>query len=133
MGTPLSKYTKLSLPIRIHRPEKRRREGLDVELDELREAAIKFFSWPSDTKEHVTLTSALIFAQVMMQRERDSLKRPAEGLLRLSCEKFCAQITLNAEIKRLEKAIRETIEENLHLAAGENCTLIKLKRAIHYT
>ena len=36
-------------------------------------------------------------------------------------------------IANLETAIRETIEDNLHLADGENCTLIKLKRAIGYT
>lgn len=36
-------------------------------------------------------------------------------------------------ISRLESAIYETIEDNLHLADGENCTLIKLKRAINYT
>lgn len=35
-------------------------------------------------------------------------------------------------VKELETAIRETIEDNLHLADGENCTLIKLKRAINY-
>lgn len=37
------------------------------------------------------------------------------------------------KINVLEKAIRETIEDNLHLADGEVCTLIKLKRAINYT
>lgn len=36
-------------------------------------------------------------------------------------------------IANLETAIRETIEGNLHLADGENCTLIKLKRAIGHT
>jgi hypothetical protein len=36
------------------------------------------------------------------------------------------------ESERLRKAILETIEENLHLADGEVCTLIKLKRAINY-
>lgn len=35
-------------------------------------------------------------------------------------------------IEALEDAIKETIEENLDLADGENCTLIKLKRAISY-
>ena len=35
-------------------------------------------------------------------------------------------------IERLETAILETIEENLHLADGDVCTLIKLKRAINY-
>lgn len=34
--------------------------------------------------------------------------------------------------KNLEQAIRETIEDNLHLADGDVCTLIKLKRAIGY-
>lgn len=33
-------------------------------------------------------------------------------------------------LQELDKAIRETLEENLHLADGEVCTLIKLKRAI---
>ena len=37
------------------------------------------------------------------------------------------------ENEKLETAIRETIEDNLHLADGEVCTLIKLKRAINYT
>jgi len=96
-------------------------------LDELRKEAEKFYEWPSDTKDHVTLTSSLIFAQVMIQKESNRLKRPAP------CERFCEQIAFNAERKRLERAIRETIEENLHLADGENCTLIKLKRAINYT
>ncbi len=36
-------------------------------------------------------------------------------------------------IERLETAILETIEENRHLADGNVCTLIKLKRAINYT
>lgn len=35
-------------------------------------------------------------------------------------------------IEALEDAIKETIEENLDLADGENCTLIKLKRSISY-
>jgi hypothetical protein len=38
--------------------------------------------------------------------------------------------SLTAEIERLKTAIRETLEENTHLADGDNCTLIKLKRAL---
>lgn len=34
--------------------------------------------------------------------------------------------------EELELVIRETIEDNLDLSDGENCTLIKLKRAINY-
>lgn len=44
-----------------------------------------------------------------------------------------ACIELLEENEKLETAIRETIEDNLHLADGEVCTLIKLKRAINYT
>lgn len=39
---------------------------------------------------------------------------------------------VQSECEKLETAIRETIEDNLHLADGEICTLIKLKRAINY-
>lgn len=35
-------------------------------------------------------------------------------------------------VAKLENAIRETLEDNLDLADGDNCTLIKLKRAIEY-
>lgn len=37
---------------------------------------------------------------------------------------------LSAENERLREAIRQTLDENGHLADGENCTLILLKRAI---
>jgi hypothetical protein len=36
----------------------------------------------------------------------------------------------DARIKQLESAIRKTIRENKHLADGENCTLIHLKKAL---
>ena len=39
---------------------------------------------------------------------------------------------LLAEITRLRSAIKKTIEGNLHLADGDTCTLIELKRAINY-
>lgn len=35
-----------------------------------------------------------------------------------------------AEIQELRQAIKETLEENAHLADGDVCTLIKLKQAI---
>jgi hypothetical protein len=34
------------------------------------------------------------------------------------------------ELRRLESEVRLTLEENAHLADGDNCTLIRLKRAI---
>lgn len=33
-------------------------------------------------------------------------------------------------LESMDKAIRETLEDNRHLADGEDCTLIRLKRAI---
>ena len=41
--------------------------------------------------------------------------------------------TQTVRIMQLETAIREFIEDNLHLADGDVCTLTKLKRAINYT
>lgn len=70
-------------------------------LEELRVEAEKFFEWPSDTKDHVTLTSAIIFAQLMMQKERENLKRPAP------CEMFCEKTAFNAEIRRLKAKIED--------------------------
>lgn len=39
---------------------------------------------------------------------------------------------LLAEVELLRKAIKKTIEDNLHLADGDVCTLIELMRAINY-
>lgn len=37
---------------------------------------------------------------------------------------------LEEENQRLRAAIKKTLDENRHLADGDNCTLIHLKRAI---
>lgn len=39
---------------------------------------------------------------------------------------------LTSEVARLTAVIKATIENNLHLADGDDCTLIDLKRAINY-
>lgn len=39
-------------------------------------------------------------------------------------------LALHAEVERLRAAIEQTLDENGHLADGENCTLIVLKRAL---
>lgn len=41
-----------------------------------------------------------------------------------------AREPLQAKIDALMQAIRQTLDENGHLADGENCTLIVLKRAL---
>ena len=37
---------------------------------------------------------------------------------------------LNDHIQRIENAIRKTLEKNRHLADGDDCTLIDLKKAL---
>lgn len=41
-----------------------------------------------------------------------------------------AYLALQVENVRLRKAIHDTLEKNLHLADGDNCTLIDLKLAL---
>lgn len=43
---------------------------------------------------------------------------------------FVLKIEAEAEINRLRHAMQQTLDENGHLADGENCTLILLKRAL---
>ncbi len=37
---------------------------------------------------------------------------------------------LERELAELREAVAQTLRENAHLADGENCTLIRLKRAL---
>ena len=49
----------------------------------------------------------------------------------LQARALCATVrALRAENERLKNGITRTLSENLHLADGEICTLIHLKRAI---
>lgn len=54
-----------------------------------------------------------------------------EGMLEKVWNTRPLEDELQAENAKLRKAILETLEENGHLADGEDCTLIKLKRAIY--
>lgn len=72
--------------------------------DQIQEEANRFFEWPTDNKTSVTTTSAILFAQHVAKMATEEMR----------------------------KAIVETIEENLHLADGDDCTLIRLKLAIGY-
>ena len=64
-----------------------------------------------------------------LERERDDARRNAEveRLSGVAVVAICQR--QEAEIERLNKAIRLTLEENAHLADGDNCTLLRLKRA----
>ena len=53
------------------------------------------------------------------------------GQMTTSTEVRCKHCkATDAEIKLLRSAIEETLSEHSHLADGENCTLIRLKRAL---
>lgn len=45
-------------------------------------------------------------------------------------ENYSDRAILLAEVDRLRAAIRETLDNNAHLADGDVCTLIALKRAL---
>ena len=79
---------------------------IDLEAD-------RFFDWEGCSNQAiVTTTSAKLFA---------------EHIAKL----YCAQ--QDKRIDDLERAIKDTLEENGHLADGDNCTLITLKRAVNWS
>lgn len=45
---------------------------------------------------------------------------------------YLGALTLELEIAELRKAIILTLEQNGHLADGDNCSLIELKKVIGY-
>lgn len=78
-----------------------------ADFDALRAMAETFFDWPDDRRAIVTLTSCILFARQCI-------------------------VDTAAENIRLRQAIEKTIADNLHLADGEVCTLIDLKRAVNW-
>lgn len=77
-----------------------------IDKNKIREEADHFFEWPESAPHRLTVstTSAILFAEYIAEKAT----------------------------KEMREAIEKTIEENLHLADGEVCTLIHLKRAIGY-
>ena len=65
-----------------------------------------------------------------LQTEIDG-NRLVIGVLEKECEGRDAKIAqLQSENERMRAAIKETLEENGHLADGDVCTLLKLKQAL---
>ena len=130
-------------------------------LEQIQEKADSFFEFPTENKDHVTTTSAVLFARECCKEaiagrtyfhsdeevEKDlefafkrsmvlanMLKIPVHespkvtgtilGLVRGAVER------LQSRIAELEAAILKTLNENGHLADGDVCTLIDLKRAM---
>lgn len=92
-----------------------------ADLDAIRAKAETFFEWPDDCRDVVTLTSCLLFAQACVEDWQKRHNYLAETIG-----------TITAENARLRQAIEKTIADNLHLADGEVCTLIDLKRAVNW-
>ena len=80
-----------------------------MQLSEIQDKADFFFDWPTEDKRYVTTTSALLFAQKCVDDAETSAEK---------------------RILELESAITKTLNENGHLADGDVCTLIDLKRVI---
>ena len=78
-----------------------------ADLDAIRAKAETFFQWDTDRRDVVTLTSCILFARQCI-------------------------VDTAAENIPLRQAIEKTIADNLHLADGEVCTLIDLKRAVNW-
>ncbi|PJK07956.1 hypothetical protein CO610_07270 [Lysobacteraceae bacterium NML95-0200] len=76
-------------------------------LPEIWQAALNFFDWETGDTRYVTTTSCLLFAERWAEKEAE-------------------------RARRLQEAIERTIEENLHLADGDACTLIHLVRALEH-
>ena len=67
----------------------------------------------------------------MAWKPKDILERLAESSPNESShELYCRCLDAADEVSRLRAAIQQTLDENGHLADGEVCTLIVLKRAI---
>lgn len=74
----------------------------------------------SDMKMKRTKTKILAIAMDILARDIQS----DDGVANAAISEAAGRL------RELDKAIRETLKENLHLADGKDCTLIKLKRAI---
>jgi len=48
-------------------------------LEEIKKEAESFFEWPSDNKQTVTTTSAILFADFIARKEREAVKLKVEG------------------------------------------------------
>ena len=63
-------------------------------------------------------------------RERDEAQNIVEKLTEQGLRLMDDNMMLKRGIKKFKKTIRETLEENRHLADGDDCTLRKLKAVV---
>lgn len=76
------------------------------------------------------MTGTKIISAAM--RELAATIQSDDGIANAACYEAAERLDeQDGRIKQLESAISETLNENAHLADGDVCTLIRLKRVIH--
>ena len=76
-----------------------------------------------NTQMHILKNLKPVWAVKVIERHHGNLRNIAMNVRQGAAEQ-------DKEIKRLRTAIQKTLNENGHLADGENCTLIHLVRAM---
>lgn len=76
------------------------------------------------------MTETKIISAAM--RELAATIQSDDGVANAACHEAAERLDdQDSRIKQLESAISEVLNDNAHLADGDVCTLIKLKRVIH--
>lgn len=116
---------------------------MEMTVDEALDHADRWHMPSLDTAAHGVLADEvrrlrdLLAAAKWPEAPEDRRVAQAEGKHPAPCAGFCEANAFEIEIRwlrrdneRLRAAIQQTLDENGHLADGDNCTLIMLKRAL---
>lgn len=66
----------------------------------------------------------------LIEIERNNARDTVENLTNIGIDLMDKNRALNRKLKKIKKAIIATLEENRHLADGDDCTLAKLKSVV---
>lgn len=66
----------------------------------------------------------------LIEIERDQCLYKLENLTNIGLDLMDKNRVLNRKLKKIKKVIIATLEENRHLADGDDCTLAKLKSVV---
>jgi hypothetical protein len=73
---------------------------------------------------------SLVDELATLKKERDEARVRLDASRNAGREAVDSRDRVIAQLAALQKAVRLTLDENAHLADGENCTLIRLKNAL---
>lgn len=86
--------------------------------------------WSNWLRGTVKLPSGI--GDVRQYQERiKQLEEESESRWKLAESAIGSCAEMSARIQQLEDAIRKTLDENRHLADGDDCTLRELKKVLH--